>query len=206
VSVSDSDAERRSLSFLFQQLWNSSLEWESLVARPRGCVRSLPASVSLPSVDRLLSDATFCIESEDALFELILGLGCDYFGLPRHLRWDRSTRSLPPAFARVGWVALDDALWAGVSDLVRTALGFAFLIPADLPALFAEFGGKRFTLLWRGSRDGFGPSDFHGRCNDRAPTLTLIQDTERNIFGASRRWSGSREPEAGPSASGPIRV
>jgi hypothetical protein len=28
------------------------------------------------------------------------------------------------------------------------------LIVADFPALFAEFGGKQFTLLWRGSRDG----------------------------------------------------
>jgi hypothetical protein len=29
------------------------------------------------------------------------------------------------------------------------------VIVADFPALFAEFRGKRFTLLWRGSRDGF---------------------------------------------------
>jgi hypothetical protein len=25
----------------------------------------------------------------------------------------------------------------------------------DFPALFTEFSGKRFSLLWRGSRDGF---------------------------------------------------
>jgi hypothetical protein len=50
----------------------------------------------------------------------------------------------------------------------------ASLIVAAFPALFAEFRGKRFTLLWRGSRDG------------HAPTLTLIQDTAGNIFGASR--------------------
>jgi hypothetical protein len=62
-------------------------------------------------------------------------------------------------------------------------VGFASLIVADFPALFAEFRGKRFTLLWRGSRDGFGARDFHGRCDGHAPTLTLIQDTEGNIFG-----------------------
>jgi hypothetical protein len=45
---------------------------------------------------------------------------------------------------------------------------------------FAEFRGKRFTLLWRG---GFGARDFHGRCDIHAPTLTLIQDTVGNIFG-----------------------
>jgi hypothetical protein len=61
--------------------------------------------------------------------------------------------------------------------------GFASLIVADFPELFEDFGRKRFTLLWRGSRDGFGARGFHGRCNCHAPTLTLIEDTEGNIFG-----------------------
>jgi hypothetical protein len=78
--------------------------------------------------------------------------------------------------------------------------GFASLIVADFPPLFAEgekrwlardtppgilaeFRVKRFTLLWRGSRDGFGARDFHGRCDGHANTLTLIEDTAGNIFG-----------------------
>jgi hypothetical protein len=78
--------------------------------------------------------------------------------------------------------------------------GFASLIVADFPALFAEgkkkkfgrdrppglfaeCGGKGFTLLWRGSRDGFRPDDFHRRCDGHANTLTLIEDTEGNFFG-----------------------
>jgi hypothetical protein len=50
-------------------------------------------------------------------------------------------------------------------------------------AVFAKFGRKRFTLLWRGSRNGFRARDFHGRRDGHTPTLTLIQDTEGNIFG-----------------------
>jgi hypothetical protein len=68
--------------------------------------------------------------------------------------------------------------------------GFASLIVVDFPALFAElckksfFGReKRFALLCRGSRDGFGARDFHCRCDGHAPTLTLIQDRKGNIFG-----------------------
>jgi hypothetical protein len=61
--------------------------------------------------------------------------------------------------------------------------GFASLIVAGFPDLFAEFCGKKFTLLWGGSRDGFDAGDFHDRCDGHAPTLTLIQDTEGNIFG-----------------------
>jgi hypothetical protein len=53
----------------------------------------------------------------------------------------------------------------------------------DFPSVFGEFSGKRFTPLWRGSRDGFGASDFPSRCDGHATTLTLIEDTEGNIFG-----------------------
>jgi hypothetical protein len=57
------------------------------------------------------------------------------------------------------------------------------VIVSDFPAIFAEFRGKRFSLLWRGGRDGFGASDFHGRCDGHANTLTVILDTDGNIFG-----------------------
>jgi hypothetical protein len=59
---------------------------------------------------------------------------------------------------------------------------FAPLIFADFPALCAEFRGKRFTLLWHGSRDGFGARHFFGRWDGHAPTLTLIEDTGVDIF------------------------
>jgi hypothetical protein len=61
--------------------------------------------------------------------------------------------------------------------------GFASLIVADFPAPFAEFRRNRFTLLWRGSRDGFDVRDFRGHCDGHANTLTLVLDTEGNIFG-----------------------
>jgi hypothetical protein len=57
------------------------------------------------------------------------------------------------------------------------------LIVASFSPLFGEFCGKRFALLWRGSRDGFGAQDFHRRCDGRANTLTLILDTGGNVFG-----------------------
>jgi hypothetical protein len=79
--------------------------------------------------------------------------------------------------------------------------GFASLIVADFPALFAEFRGKRFTLLWRGSRDGFGARDFHGRCDGHANTLTFIEDTEGNIFGGFTpvEWESAYKRKADPS-------
>jgi hypothetical protein len=57
------------------------------------------------------------------------------------------------------------------------------LIFVEYPPLFDEFRAKRFKLLWRGSRDGFGAREFHRRCDGRANTLTLIEDTKGNVFG-----------------------
>jgi hypothetical protein len=59
-----------------------------------------------------------------------------------------------------------------------------FLIVSDFPEIFAELGRQRFSLLWRGNRDGFGASDFHNHCDGDANTLTVILDTDGNIFGA----------------------
>jgi hypothetical protein len=79
--------------------------------------------------------------------------------------------------------------------------GFASLIVADFPALFAEFHGKRSTLLWRGSRHGFDAGDFHGRCDGHANTLTLIEDTAGNIFGGFTpvEWESGWKRKADPS-------
>jgi hypothetical protein len=48
-------------------------------------------------------------------------------------------------------------------------------IVTDFPAIFDVFRGKRFSLLWRGGRDGFGAKDFHRRGDWHANTLTLIE-------------------------------
>jgi hypothetical protein len=56
-------------------------------------------------------------------------------------------------------------------------------IVSDFPHIFAEFRGKQVLLLWRGSRDGFKKEEFHRRCDGHANTLTVILDTNGNIFG-----------------------
>jgi hypothetical protein len=56
-------------------------------------------------------------------------------------------------------------------------------INSTFPPLFEAFGGKQFSLLWRGNRDGFSAANFHSRCDGHANTLTLILDTNGNVFG-----------------------
>jgi hypothetical protein len=57
------------------------------------------------------------------------------------------------------------------------------VILSDFPKILEEFHDKHFSLLWRGSDDGFGAEDFHKRCDGHANTLTVILDTNGNIFG-----------------------
>jgi hypothetical protein len=75
-------------------------------------------------------------------------------------------------------------------------------IVPDFPRLFEDFKQKAFTLLWRGSRDGFHGRDFHQRCDGHPNTLTVILDTGGNIFGGftpveweSRTWNRKHGPE-----------
>jgi uncharacterized coiled-coil protein SlyX len=60
----------------------------------------------------------------------------------------------------------------------------SLLVP-DIPPLFDEFRDKKWSLLWRGSRDGFGVRDFHSRCDGHANTVTLIQTaaSEKDVGG-----------------------
>jgi hypothetical protein len=39
------------------------------------------------------------------------------------------------------------------------------------------------SLLYRGSRDGFGAADFHAKCDDKGVTVTIVKSTEGYIFG-----------------------
>ena len=42
----------------------------------------------------------------------------------------------------------------------------------------------KWALLYRGSRDGFGAKDFHGKCDGKSSTLTIIKPKDScNIFG-----------------------
>jgi hypothetical protein len=73
------------------------------------------------------------------------------------------------------------------------------VIVSGFPEIFAEFKQKKFTLLWRGSRDGFSAKTFHSRCDGHAPTLTFVLDTRGNVFGGFTpvKWTSPIDHEYG---------
>ena len=67
-----------------------------------------------------------------------------------------------------------------------------------------EFNSNdKWTLLYRGTRDGFGAKDFHSKCDGKSPTLTLIKaQGSEYIFGAYTQasWKSSCIYELDPQA------
>ena len=55
-----------------------------------------------------------------------------------------------------------------------------------------KFPGSSYKLLYKGSRDGDGASDFHSRCDDAEKTLVIVKDNYNNVFGGftTQDWGG----------------
>jgi hypothetical protein len=53
----------------------------------------------------------------------------------------------------------------------------------DYPNILKDFEEKNWTLLYRGSRHGFGASQFHEKCDNEKNILILIETTKGFIFG-----------------------
>jgi hypothetical protein len=50
---------------------------------------------------------------------------------------------------------------------------------------------KKMKLIYRGSRDGDSSKNFHEKCDNQGPTITLIKNEKGNIFGgfSSISWT-----------------
>jgi hypothetical protein len=199
VGVSD-----RSVGVIFGSLGNSELESAFLGYSFGSGSESESESRSLLSVyalASLLSEGGFGVQSEDFIVRNVFKLGRDYLPLLGCVGWSHLSLN---TFSRldVEWDLIPpESFWRFIADslphlLLVKPTGFDSVIISEFPDLFADFAKKRFNLLWRGSRDGFGADPFHERCDGHANTLTLIRDTAWNIFGGftplkweSRAWN-----------------
>jgi hypothetical protein len=123
------------------------------------------------------------LDDEDSLLRGILALGPDYSPLLHHVQWEfLSPEAIDEFEGLTDESILKSILHRFSSDLVRRRQLHSVIIP-NLPPILNQFQSNSFTLLWRGSRDGFGAEDFHDCCDNHPNTLTLVLDTKGNIFG-----------------------
>jgi hypothetical protein len=147
------------------------------------------------TLHRLLSSDCLVVESEDALLRLLLDLDvnrCDFFGYIEVSFL--SMEGLGIFLREVTFDDLCESIWSKVvcrlkgesSDELRARRYRRLLESAILPRIprcLEDFEEKRWTLLYRGSRDGFAASNFHRKCDGRSHTLTIIETTKGFVFG-----------------------
>ena len=61
---------------------------------------------------------------------------------------------------------------------------------------------KSLELLYRGTRDGTQPENFHNLCDNKGPTITLFKNEKGNIFGgyASISWKNNGGYQSAPDS------
>lgn len=68
---------------------------------------------------------------------------------------------------------------------------------------FSEIAASRkWSLLYRSSRDGFAAFNFHARCDNRPNTLIIVKTNQGFIFGGytEAKWDQSNTWKADPNA------
>jgi hypothetical protein len=75
--------------------------------------------------------------------------------------------------------------------------------PNELIRLCEFSPNDKWTLLYRGTRDGFGAKEFHSKCDNKSPTLSIFKAKQSKfIFGGftAVSWDGSSGWKSDPCA------
>jgi hypothetical protein len=149
---------------------------------------------------RILSSSSLLLRNEDSFLSLILDLGDDFCDLLNYVEIIYlGETGLSLFIDRVEFANLTATIWEKfvtrvknreppTFDLHRFLRLFDSTILTTLPSVLDEFWEKQWKLIYRGSKDGFRASDFHGKCNGIGNTVTIILTTNYFIFGSSNSY------------------
>jgi hypothetical protein len=165
----------------------------------------------------ILSSDSLAIESEDSLLQQLNDLGSTYFEYWCYIELSFLSTESISTFVQIfpfeelssrHWMKIVDRL-IGVCDetfrLRRFCKGHQFkestidsTILSNIPTPLEQFENKKWTLLYRGSRDGFRGSNFHSKCDGQLNAVTVILTTKGFIFGGFTPigWDSSHSNKA----------
>jgi hypothetical protein len=156
---------------------------------------------------RILACPSLSLESEDCFLKMIVELGEDFVSLLNYVEIQYLSGSgVELFFDYVGFGSLTPILWDRICNRLKdstisetdlssfsrfkTCLSSIKPIKSnqstilhEFPSLLSQFREKKWTLVYRGSREGFGASTFHSKCDGQSNTLTIILSTSGCIFG-----------------------
>jgi hypothetical protein len=145
----------------------------------------------------IMSSGLLKLESEDVFLMTLINLGSDYFEFWQYIEVCNLTGDGIVHFVEnLPFDELTESIWKRIVDHLRgsklfeypagryrSPVGFESLIVKYYPTILNDFANKTCKLLYRGSRDSFRGSNFHGKCDGQSYTLTLIETMNGFIFG-----------------------
>jgi hypothetical protein len=153
------------------------------------------------TLHHLLSSPSLRLETEDQFLRFLIDLGSEYFEFWCYIEPIFLTENgislfgdtLPFDYVNEDiWHKLFVRLENKPDETIRIQR-FLNSIPStkrlestilpSIPEILKEFETKTWRLLYRGTRDGFGSSNFHSKCDQQSNTVTIILTTAGYIFG-----------------------
>jgi hypothetical protein len=150
------------------------------------------------TLHKIFESSFLKVVDEDAFLKVLIDLGTDYKEFWCYIEVINLTSDGISLFVEnLDFNQLNESLWHKIvcrlkgelkGDLKsdrywNRVIQFESLIIHNYPKILKEFQENTWKLLYRGSRDGFRVSDFHGKCDNQSNTLTLIETTKGFIFG-----------------------
>jgi hypothetical protein len=168
--------------------------------------------LSWNALHTLLSSESLRLENEDFLLRTLLEIGKDYLEYLKYIEFIFLSQEGITLFVdNFAFSELTSDLWSKIvrrlkgdsdesfrcrrisGERQRQLISIESTILSTKPAVFNEFERKQWKLVYRGSRDGFGLSNFHSKCDGESNTVTIIQTMKGFIFGgfSSLAWDSS---------------
>jgi hypothetical protein len=147
------------------------------------------------SLHRLLSSKSLALHDEDSLLRVLVDLKVDPSEFFHHLEPQfLSSEGLSEFATQMSFDNVTADIWRKVLSSVnctdrsakwtqRYPSRLESKIVSSIPFILSDFMRKKWTLEYRGSRDGFRGADFHTKCNGRSNTVTFVETTKGFIFG-----------------------
>jgi hypothetical protein len=178
------------------------------------------ARIDREFLHRLLSSENLRVESEDSLLRLLLevevevDVEVDRSEFLCHIEVSfLSSDGLSLFLHELTFEDLTESIWAkivihlkGDGDQAkakemrqrRFVSPSTSVIVSGIPSILKDLESKEWTLLYRGSRDGFSGSAFHTKCDGHSTTVTYIETTKGFIFGGFTpvAWDSSNSDRA----------
>jgi hypothetical protein len=155
-------------------------------------------NVSKSMLHNIVKSPFLKLVNEDEFLKVLIELGSEYLEFWNYIEVVNLTSDGISLFVdNLDFNELSESIWEQIihrlkgelrnelrlDRYVKEMIQIESLIVDNYPTILKEFRKNPWKLLYRGSRDGFKASDFHGKCDNESNTVTLIETMKGFIFG-----------------------